>query len=354
MDVNDYDPRMFVLSVASCNGAMCSGSDIDTKVAEAIDAALQTKGWNTRDWKVVWGPGISVMQPVFSDPPPDKPQVYPSDVMFVARNSSSYFVSVAATNYLSIFDVGEDFKAQTMRYWPYAASGRESAGKISRGFHESLRILQRMKPAKGLPGADLTLREFLRHVVRRHDGDINIITGGHSQGGATAPLVALWLSDTQGEWNAEGKAKISCYRSAGPTPGDCDFATYYDGQVPATVSLVNPKDFVPKIFVEREMLKIPLIYEPFLQPTREIEQLVVEMAALGATGRYRQIAYGEEQLVELQCARVNMHIYGADPSATDCQKFARQMGYQHAQAYFELLGLNSDIPLAQFDGLCGS
>lgn len=346
-----YDPRMFLLSVASCAGAECAGRNINQCVSDAIKAALATEGWNLGDWEVVWGPGVSVMP----HPSADDSKGNPSDVMFVASNRSAYFVSVAATNYLSLFDVGEDFKAQTMRHWPYAPDGPTSAGKISRGFHESLKVLQTMKPkvGLGLPGEGLTLRDFLSDEVKRRPGNVHVITGGHSQGGATSPLVALWLLETQKEWDVRGKASISCYRSAGPTPGDADFALHYNGSLPRTVSLVNPLDFVPKIFVEREMITIPRIYEPFIRPTHEIITLVGEMATLAACGHYTQIAQGPDQLVMLDHARVNRHIYeGSDP--TPCQKFARQMGYQHAQAYFELLGLPSDIPVGQFDGLCGS
>jgi Lipase (class 3) len=351
MALNNYDPKMFLLSIASCAGSECQGPYIDLNVYCAINQALRNKDWQLEGWEIVWGPSVRVMQSKFTD----QPQVYPTDVMFVARNASSYFVSVAATNYMSVFDVEEDFEAQTMRPWPYAPKGRGAAGKISRGFHESLMILQTLRPSNGLPGERLPLRDFLAKEVQEANGNVTIITGGHSQGGATSPLVALWLLDTQTEWDPEPtKATISCRRSAGPTPGDDDFAAYYKTSQLDTISLVNPLDFVTKIFVKSEMRNIRQLYEPDITSTQEIRKLVRKMEHLADTGRYTQIAYEEHQLYELTEAHVNMGIYDSSPTPTRCQLFARQMGYQHAQAYFELLGFSANIDVKQFDGICGS
>jgi hypothetical protein len=47
-----------------------------------------------------------------------------------------------------------------------------------------------------------------------------------------------------------------------------------------------------------------------------------------------------------------------NPDDSDCMNFTMQMGYQHLQAYFELLGLTfvpengPIIPIDQFQGLC--
>jgi len=350
MDLKNYDKRMFELSVASCAAANCSGPNINLDAYCAISQSLKNKAWNVEDWEIVWGPGVSVKQSDFAN----QPQVYPSDLMFVARNSSSYFVSVAATNYLSVFDIEEDFRVQRLVPWPYAlekpttSPQARQVPKISRGFHESLKILQTMKPGRGLPGEGLTLCEFFRDEVAKEIANIDIITGGHSQGGATAPLVALWLLDTQPTWDPTPKATFSCYRSAGPTPGNDDFAAYYDSSLPATVSLVNPLDFVPKMFVEKELIKVPRIYEPQIGPSSEIRQLIGSMVVLAARGRYTQIAGGRDQLVEMTDARVNQNISGA----TECERFTKQMGYQHAQAYFDLLGISADISVDQFAGLC--
>lgn len=356
MKLEDYDKRMFLLSVASCAGQECKGRNIDLDVYCAITQALSNKDWALEGWEIVWGPGVRVMESAIAalqnrNSEDKQRQVFPADVMFVARKGSAYFVSVAATNYLSVFDIEEDFKIWTLRPWPYSSS-RQQSGKISHGFHESLKILQTLRPARGLPGEGLTLGEFLAQEVKPAGGDLRIITGGHSQGGATSPLVALWLLDTQADWDPRRKASFSCYRSAGPTPGDAEFAAYYDARVPETVSLVNRHDFVTRMFVESEMATIPRMYEPLIDPTPEIRSLVGSMMVLAARGNYKQIAQDPDtQLVDLS-ADVNMGIYeGGTP--TPCEMFTKQMGYQHAQAYFDLLSVEADVPVDQFVDMCG-
>ncbi|MEM7413775.1 MAG: hypothetical protein AAF430_26335 [Myxococcota bacterium] len=81
-----------------------------------------------------------------------------------------------------------------------------------------------------------SIQGFLEQEVRRSretgDGSLDVYVTGHSKGGALAPVVAQWLSDTRrtwrSGWNRELDARIHCYAFAGPTPGNRAFAQLSD------------------------------------------------------------------------------------------------------------------------------
>src|ERR1043165_7359383 len=173
MTVEGYDPNMFLLSVASYVGmdTRIHHPNFDQTVHRAI--VSQLREWQLADWEVVWGPGIAALPSRFTGQTGE----HPSDIMFVARNASSYFISVSPTNYRSDFDITEDFRVHAMRRWPYGPQNTDAVPKISEGFHEALNILQLMRPAKGLPGRERTLDQFLHEEVRLSK-DVQIITGG--------------------------------------------------------------------------------------------------------------------------------------------------------------------------------
>lgn len=350
MTVEGYDPNMFLLSVASYVGTDVKFPGGDQAVHDAI--VEQLKKWRLAEWRIVWGPGIAALPSVLTGQAGE----FPSDIMFVARNGSSYFISVSPTNFRSAFDVTEDFRVRAMRRWPYAPQDDDddAVPKISEGFHEALNILQLMRPAEGLPGHGRTLDQFLHEEVRL-SRDVQIITGGHSQGGATAPLVALWLLDTKNSWDRMRhvpESAFSCYRSAGPTPGEKVFADYYDSRLPNTVSLVNKLDFVTKMFVQSEMETIPEMYDGLPAPPA-VKILAGAMIRMADDHAYTQIAQGEKQLFTFNDgAKPNMSIYAGGGHLSECERFTWQMGYQHVQAYFDALGLGGSLSYEQFAGIC--
>jgi hypothetical protein len=85
--------------------------------------------------------------------------------------------------------------------------GRREPGDLARD-RQRVSILLATKPSAGLPGAGLTLPEFLRVAVQGQAA-IQVETTGHSLGGALSPVLALWLADQQGTpagWNPRGVA----------------------------------------------------------------------------------------------------------------------------------------------------
>lgn len=338
-----HEQEMFLLSVASNVGANCHRplGEIDQLPAD-VGEKIQSwfKSWALdEDWVVNWIGATAV--PTAKDNPD---MLYPTNVMFLAYNrvKLTYYISVAGTNANSLFDVGEDFRMHEKIRWPYAPLPLNPAPKISFGFNEGRKILLEMSSDGD------TLDKYLgKHV----NSDVKIIAGGHSQGGALSPLVALWLLDTQDAWDPShtvNPKNISCFRTAGPTPGDMAFASYYDSRVPHTVSLVNPLDPVTLFFNAADMDIMPDLYKPQINPGPEITALIAGLRKLAGNG-YTQV--GQDKIIRLN-ASVDTCRIGRYKS--DCENYTRQMGYHHTTAYFILTGLEppDEIVEDQFVGLC--
>jgi hypothetical protein len=370
--------EMFLLGFAANFGTQCSGaerSDINQCVLDSINGELQTSRLQNadgsfadvnlaQDWIIVWlGVAVVPRGRLDADYGP-----YPTNVMFVARKdeppNSTYFIGIAGTNHKSFYDALEDFRVHEMVPWAHAKGPTESTRLISLGFHKGLELLTKLKSVEGVPGAGMSLEDYLRGVMRETGkGQISIITGGHSQGGSLSPLVALWLRDTHLRWDPLGKLgeNIFSWPFAGPSPGNEAFAVYYDRRMPNTTSVINSSDVATKLFNEDDLQQIPTIYEPLIHAGQRITNLKDFLLADVQGKGYTRIPYRpsdppDPPTVISLTAAVNATLY--NPDDKDCLNFTMQMGYQHLQAYFELLGLSfvpesgTKIPIDQFQGLC--
>src|SRR5262249_6813246 len=140
------------------------------------------------------------------------------NVMYVAKNTATppqYVVAIAGTNYNSVWDVLiEDFLVSVQTPWIYGNPAASSAPSISAGTFIGLSILQVLTPGAPMPGANQTLTTFLSGPSGQ---PIDVITTGHSLGGALSPVLALFLADTRALWDPAGRATIACEPTAGPT-----------------------------------------------------------------------------------------------------------------------------------------
>ncbi len=277
--------QVFILSILS-NAASSEGGteeELQELLTERVTRALDKSSIQKYigDWDVVWGP--VVYKPNWA--------IYATNAMYVAKNGNQYVVAIAGTNPKSILSWLQDLKIRKQKRWPYGERG-DLNPKISRGTFNGLNhLLQDMK------SSDKTVLEFLQETVKSSDEEIEIIFTGHSLGGALSPTLALAAFDQKSEWAGEKPFKISVYPSAGPTPGNQDFSTYYDSQLGnSTKRIWNDLDIVPYAWNRTTLAQIPRLYKPHIQPDLfvEVSVFLAQLAALGKN--YTQIISNETEL----------------------------------------------------------
>jgi Lipase (class 3) len=299
---------------------------IEALLAGRIDAHLQASVADIGVWTRVWGP--AVFQAPLSD--------VADNVMYVAQSAATppqYVVAIAGTNYNSIFDVLiEDFFVGSQVAWAYGHPPAGNSPKISAGTYTGLTLLQFMTPGSGMPGATQKVADFLATVTTQ---PIDVITTGHSLGGALAPALALWLLNTQTAWDPQGRATIYCEPSAGPTSGNADFAIYYDQALGSrTTRIVNSLDMVPHAWNGADLASLPGLYEPDIEPDLVVFGLAAAAAAASSAGDYTQINTSTPPLAgTIDTSLIN-------PSSYAFENFLVQAGQQHINEYLTLMGIS--------------
>ena len=275
----DQEQQVFLLSILSNAASSAQGSQLylESLLERSINNALETPSIqeDIGDWDIVWGP--VVYKPSWSQ--------YAINAMYVAQNGNQYVVAIAGTNPTSFFDwFLEDFSVKRQVSWPYGDIPLNLDPKISKGTSRGLNILEGMK------SSGQTVLEFLGETVENSDDEIEIIFTGHSLGGALSPALALAALDQKSEWAGEKSFKISVYPSAGPTPGNEDFSTYYDSQLEnSTTRIWNDLDIVPHAWNETMLSEIPSLYEDEIRPGLAVRVLVFKAKRLAENGNYTQI-----------------------------------------------------------------
>ena len=323
----------FFLSMLSnlAIGRKGTADDIEVFLAGRIDAHLLASVADIGVWTRVWGP--AVFQAPLSQ--------VADNVIYVAQSASTppqFVVAIAGTNYNSIFDILiEDFFVATEVAWAYGTPPPATSPKISTGTWTGLTILQFIAPGPGIPGANQQLTSFLAAAATQ---PIEVITVGHSLGGALAPALALWLLDTQASWDPQGRATIACEPSAGPTSGNADFAAYYGSRLGSrTTRIYNSLDIVPRAWHASDLASLPALYEPDIEPDIVVYALAGAAAAAAAPaaktagGDYTQINTSTPALPgTIDTSLIN-------PKSYAFENFLVQAGQQHINEYFTLMGV---------------
>lgn len=234
-------------------------------------------------WNLVWGPEIYAHA---ADPNQPQKPVVSDNLLYVAQreNSNDFVVATAGTNPISWFGwFVEDFSVRETVAWPFAQPVGLSP-HISKGTSVGLDILLAMNDQ----GVSLT--NFLKDTVAQSDTRCNLAVAGHSLGGALSAALALALFDTQAEWDNDGKAVISVLPSAGATPGDADFANYYDQQLGLHTNRIwNSLDIVPHAWDRALLTQASNLYSPFLPPNTLTNGLVALATGISAANHYTQL-----------------------------------------------------------------
>lgn len=313
--------EMAALAFLAYLGELVKGTDdeVEQTLAPCMVNELKKQPLTRDKWTLVWGPAVYKFAFAELD----------DNMMYIVQETeqpSHLVIAVRGTNAKAILDwLIEDLEVNHQEGWPYGNPPKSLQPKISQGTHSGLTVLQQMVPASGVPGEGQTLHQFLAAQTAVYP-TLQVDVTGHSLGGALSPTLALWLADTQADWDPAGKAQLAVYPLAGPTAGNTDFATYSDSRIGAvTHRLHNPHDVVPLAWNHHTMGTIAGLYKPHAEAS-VAERLLIDVARDEIEHKgYSQI---RPQAPPLHSA-LNSEVKG----------FLGQLGWQHTCGYHCALGL---------------
>ncbi len=253
---------------------------IPTQAASVADSSVTPVLGN---WKLVWGP--AVLEEVINGVPTG----VADNSLFVAQCDAvafpgspkvmpAYVVAIAGTNPDSLYDWGdEDFSVSTVVNWntydpsdftpsPYV----EGTPFISKGTATGIQNLLGMFSPDTAAAPGTSLEQFLADA--QPQPDTAVIFCGHSLGGALSPTLALYLKQKN---DLDAFALTLVYPTAGPTPGEANFAELFNTTFPALPSGWEPQplpyqswntmhwnsiDVVPHAWDLPDLLKVAKIY----------------------------------------------------------------------------------------------
>jgi hypothetical protein len=228
--------------------------------------------WNC-DWQMAWGPALYCSLNTGKED--DKSKFHADNSMYVVKgydNSTKrfvYVIAVAGTNALSEFEKKEeDIKVIHMVPWEVSNSTDTNQAKISNGSAIGLEKLLGNFDF----GSSIKLLDFFKEELKNtNENNVEIITCGHSLGGALSPLVALKIKESF------SNVQVSTYPTAGPTSGNNFFAEYLEITLGTKNynSVINTNDMVPLAWESDTFKKIPTLYQDInVKPKGEINILI--------------------------------------------------------------------------------
>lgn len=280
----DNVQRLFTLCWLSneANSIVDSQQHLQQVMSERILKAFESKAFKelVGDWNLVWGPVV------MTDPREHK-QVL-TNGMYVACNAdgSQYVIAVTSTNSSSIYDweVEDGDVHETTSWSPNRQTQLDP--RISVGTSIGLENLLQMKTtahtALSESGESLSLMHFMRAQMRDIQQPVEWTVTGYSLGGALAPVLALTLAEDRNDWDPQRYATLTCAPFAGATPGNVDFARYYDEHMGSVTTRVwNAIDVVPHAWDYNMLVRVPSLYMP-IQSAGILVAAVVDLAKADA------------------------------------------------------------------------
>lgn len=231
-------------------------------------------------WTPVWGPVTYTIDSTSNPGVSDNTMVLlkgkdPNDT-----SKTMYVIAIAGTIGASSYDwFSEDFNLSSMVQWPSAikdsnnvsyfttpnASNNPSTTNsgiyISAGVSAGLNILFNLMK----DNSKLSLMQYLQANIGNSPSPVEIAVAGHSLGGALAPCVALSLIDNQSYWNPSMNNTITCYATAGFSPGNQNFAAYFSKTIGSNfLGACNKNDVAINVYQSSTMALIPDLYNSIL------------------------------------------------------------------------------------------
>lgn len=231
------------------------------RINQLLQNDANVRAYLGTDWQVVWGPAISNSVKKSSTSKVDS--FVTDNTMYVARGTdlatgkTLHVVAIAGTNAVSRKGaVLEDFNVFNQKQWGSETDwGTPNSGKITAGSAVGFNILNTMTDAS----TGQTLLQFLSTL--KDAGPTEVAFTGHSLGGALCPVMALQCI----EWKEKmgyTNITVSVYPTAGPTPGNKEFAQYAAQKFGDNYhSVVNANDIVPHAWQKDMFAQIPSLYK---------------------------------------------------------------------------------------------
>jgi len=341
----DIWQKVFSISLLSNAASNQTGTvaELQTVLTSKIRQAFAVWEPSIGAWDIAWGPAVYQASG-------DK---YADNAMFVAVERAVEnpvrVVSIAATNPNSSYDwLQEDFDVENVVRWTEAFPSLAPYGAAS-GINPYLsagtaRGINNLFP---LQSGGATLLQFLSSVENTSD---TLIFAGHSLAGALSPTLALALFNPEGGKLSLSKwANVRVYPSAGATPGNQDFGTFFNGVFPPVAAtpgappyqswnqdVCNILDVVPHAWQIDTLAMLPTLYGDV--PLATLAELIVidgVLIGLSEAGAFTAGPYSRLSTNPLSGT--------LNPSlpVTTIASYLAQAGYQHVTEYQVLLDVQS-------------
>ena len=231
------------------------------EMIDEINAGLDEAGY--RSWEVAWGPALNADR---------------SNLLYAARNSETgqLAVSIRGSDFSFWLNWLEDLAVIRLVPYDQFVPTASKTAQIAYGTAVGLRQVL------GMQDGTESLETFLTAAP---EGTPILITG-HSLGGclasALAPCVADWVGNT---------STVFVYTIAAPSPGNEDFASYYNvlfnqsGHSTA-FRFFNSLDVVPNAWASLNTVET---YYPPLVPCSSDISKIIDRAENAVGGKYRQL-----------------------------------------------------------------
>ena len=232
------------------------------QMASEINAGLEQAGYES--WQVVWGPALNADR---------------SNLAYAARNSQTgeLAVSIRGSDFSFWLNWIEDLAA--IRLVPYDQFVPNASMTAQIAFGTAIGLRQVL----GMRDGTASLETFLTGAPEQTP----ILITGHSLGGCLAAALAPCIANWRG-----AASNLSVYTIAAPSPGNAEFAGYYNALFTdqlgdsAAFRFFNNLDVVPNAWASLDVVET--YYPPLVSCPPDISK-IVNRAENAVAGKYVQL-----------------------------------------------------------------